>query len=375
MAAIDPDHSDPVATTSQQPGFPAHYPDRIGQISAIAGAKPRTARKKHRSFSRKTPIRCADFFAGIGGIRLGVEQACKGKVRTVYANDFDKKCAETYNGNFDTEMTVGDITETDPRALPDFDLMLAGFPCQAFSQAGFKKGFEDARGTLFFDIAKILASKRPRAFLLENVASMVNHDKGRTFATIKHILKDVLGYNLHHQVLNSRHFGVPQNRPRVYLVGFDSPTRFEFPTGGKETRFIKDILESDPPEYTYLSQQYYEGIERHRRHHEARGNGFGYIVLDKEGVANSLVLGGMGKERNLVKDKVIKRWRKGDDKLKKKNTRGIRRLTIREYARCQGFPDDFDMSRVARVHAYRQIANSVSVPVVKKIAEQIIKVI
>ena len=351
------------------------HTDRIRSISDLAISKRHSPRSKARTFSTSNPIRCADFFAGIGGIRLGVEQAGKGLVRTVFSNDFDEKCAETYNFNFDNEMTVVDVTSLDVDEIPDFDLMLGGFPCQAFSQAGFKKGFEDTRGTLFFDIARIIASKRPRAFLLENVASLVNHDKGRTFGTIKHILTEILEYDLHYKVLNSRFFGVPQNRPRVFLVGFDTPTKFEFPEGYKESVFIRDILESDPPEYTYLSQQYYEGIERHRKRHEAKGNGFGYLVLNKDGVANSLVLGGMGRERNLVKDKVIKRWRKGNDKLEKKNIRGLRRLTIREYARCQGFPDDFVIDRVARVHAYRQIANSVSVPVIKNIADKIISVI
>lgn len=325
-------------------------------------------------FTSANPVRCADFFAGVGGIRLGVELAGKKRVTTVFANDFDQKCSETYARNFGDGIAVADLKQIDPAELPDFDLMLGGFPCQAFSQAGFKKGFRDERGTLFFDLARILDEKRPRAFLLENVATLVNHDKGRTFACIKKVIRDSLGYDLHTAVLNSRHFGVPQNRPRIYLVGFDSKTDFEFPKEEEESVFIKDILEDSPPEYAYLSQQYYEGMERHRARHEAKGNGFGYLVLDKEGVANSLVLGGMGRERNLVKDKVIKRWRKGQDKLAKKNTRGLRRLTVREYARCQGFPDSFEFP-VARVHAYRQIANSVSVPVIKKIAAQILKVI
>jgi len=320
---------------------------------------------------RSKVIRCADFFAGIGGIRLGFERVGGKRMKTVFANDFEPKCAETYNLHFKGNMTVGDITQIEASELPDFDLMLGGFPCQAFSQAGFKKGFDDARGTLFFDLARILAEKRPRAFLLENVATLRNHDRGNTLRVIERVIQEELGYDLHVQVLNSRHFGVPQNRPRIFLVGFDRPTKFEFPEPGKESVSIKDILEQDPPEYTYLSQQYYEGMERHRKRHEAKGNGFGYLVLDKDGVANTLVLGGMGRERNLVRDKVIKPWRNGQDKFARKNTRGLRRLTVREYARCQGFPDDFQFP-VARVHAYRQIANSVSVPVVEAIAKRML---
>lgn len=319
-------------------------------------------------------IRSIDLFAGIGGIRLGFESVGKEKIETVFVNDLNEKCAETYKKNFsgDVDMTVSPLETIPIRKIPGFDLLLGGFPCQAFSIAGQKKGFEDARGTLFFHIAKIIKEKKPYAFLLENVQHLKNHNRGKTFERIEEILKEDLGYDVHYTILNSKDFGVPQNRPRIYIVGFKKKTDFSFPQKSRTRKCIKDILEKDVSEQYYISQKYYEGLERHRNRHASRGNGFGYVVLDKNEVANTLVLGGMGRERNLVQDRVKKPYSKGKDKLLYKNRRGLRKLTIRECARVQGFPDSF-VFPVSKTEAYKQIANSVSVPVIKAIARRMLK--
>ena len=161
-----------------------------------------------------------DLFAGIGGIRLGFDQAFKDDIKTVFVSEWDEKAVETYKANFNDGLDVtGDITKVDEKDIPDHDILLAGFPCQAFSLAGRKRGFEDARGTLFFDVARIIKYHKPKVVFCENVKNLVNHDRGRTFQVIKNILED-LGYKVFYQVLNSKNFGVPQNRERIYIVAF-----------------------------------------------------------------------------------------------------------------------------------------------------------
>lgn len=320
----------------------------------------------------KKPIKIIDLFAGIGGIRKGFETAGKKRIKVVYSNDIDHQCAVTYRANYGDSLDTRNIENVPISEIPTFDVLLGGFPCQSFSLAGKKRGFADTRGTLFFHIEKILAEKKPKAFLLENVAHLKNHDGGKTFETITTIIKEKLGYDLHVQILNSRDYGVPQNRPRIYLVGFKKKTPFKFPEPNNKKIFVKDILEKKVAPECYLSQKYFEGLERHRSRHEGKGNGFGYVVLNKNGVANTLVLGGMGKERNLIQDKIIRPWNDGLDKLQYKNIKGLRKLSLREWARVQGFPDDFDFP-VSKTQAYRQIANSVSVPVIEKIAREMLK--
>lgn len=320
----------------------------------------------------KKTLKIIDLFAGIGGIRKGFELAGKERTKFVYSNDIDQHCAVTYQSNYGDSLDTRSIENVPIDEIPNFDLLLGGFPCQAFSLAGKKQGFADTRGTLFFHVEKILSEKRPKAFLLENVAHLLNHDKGQTFAVIEKIIREKLGYDLHVKVLNSRDYGVPQNRPRVYLVGFKKKTPFKFPQPDKRKITIKEILEKKvSPEY-YLSQKYFEGLERHRNRHQDKGNGFGYMVLDKNGVANTLVLGGMGRERNLIQDRIVNPWNEGLDKLVYRNTQGLRKLTLREWARVQGFPDDFEFP-VSKTQAYRQVANSVSVPVIEKIAKEMLK--
>ena len=315
----------------------------------------------------KTKIKAIDLFAGIGGIRKGFEDA---DFQIVYSNDFDEHAAKTYEANFG-EIDTTDIRKVNEKKLPHFDVLLGGFPCQAFSIAGLRKGFGDTRGTLFFEIERILAKCKPKAFLLENVRNLKSHDEGRTLQTIIATLRDKLKYDVHYKILNAKDYGVPQNRPRIYIIGFKKKTNFQFPEGNTRVS-LKSVLEKNVDPKYYISQKYYEGLERHRKRHENRGNGFGYQVLDPNGTANTLVLGGMGRERNLVADKPIMVWREGLDKLKYKNGRGLRKLTIKECARLQGIKEDF-VFPVSNTQAYRQIANSVAVPVINAIAKEMRK--
>jgi DNA (cytosine-5)-methyltransferase 1 len=189
--------------------------------------------------------------------------------------------------------------------VPEFDICLAGFPCQAFSLAGQRKGFKDdykgmARGTLFFDVVRICEKHKPMAVFCENVKGLSIHDKGRTYDIIKKSLEEI-GYTVYEEILNSRDFGVPQNRERIYIVAFrddvDSST-FEFPKPTDSTRRIRDIIEEEPVSAKYcLSETYIETLRRHRARHEAKGNGFGYEIRDWEDVAGAIVCGGMGRER------------------------------------------------------------------------------
>ncbi|MHA1148250.1 MAG: DNA (cytosine-5-)-methyltransferase [Promethearchaeota archaeon] len=310
-----------------------------------------------------------DLFAGIGGIRLGFQQAFGEELKFVFANEINDFCCQTYLENFG-EDPKGDIRKINIKKIPEFDILLAGFPCQAFSIAGRKNGFEDDRGNLFFNIEDILREKQPIAFLLENVKHLEHHDKGRTFSIIKESLIDKLGYNIHYKTLNASEFGLPQNRERIYIVGFKEDLNFKFPEGNKNKVKIEDILETKVNIKYYLSQQYLNSLKKHKARHKAKGHGFGYIVIPPENIANTIVCGGMGKERNLVKDKITyDPWKIGDDPFKKKNNEGIRKMTEREWARLQGFPECFKFP-VSMTQTYKQLANSVPVPVIKAIAIQ-----
>lgn len=313
-----------------------------------------------------------DLFAGIGGIRLGFQQAFKDRIKFVFSNEIDDFCCQTYEKNFGKN-PKGDIREIEINKLLKFDILLAGFPCQAFSIAGRKEGFNDERGNLFFFIEEILKEKRPSAFLLENVKHLQHHDKGRTFSIIKDILVNKLKYYIHYKILNAVDFGLPQKRERIYIVGFKENLKFEFPSGGKTDIAIKNILEKDVDIKYYLSQQYLNGLINHKERHKAKGHGFGFIVIDRDDIANTIVTGGMGRERNLVEDKIYyDYWKPGDDPYKKKNNKGIRKMTEREWARLQGFPEDFEFP-VSMTQAYKQLANSVPISVIKEIAKEIMK--
>ena len=187
-----------------------------------------------------------DLFAGIGGIRLGFDQAFGNDIKIVFVSEWDDKAVETYKANFGNDIdVVGDITKVSEDDIPEHDILLAGFPCQAFSLAGHKRGFEDARGTLFFDVARIVERHKPKVVFCENVKNLVNHDRGRTFKVIRSILEE-LGYEVYFQVLNSKNFGVPQNRERIYVVAFRrdiAHDTFIFPDKTDDSKTIKDIIE------------------------------------------------------------------------------------------------------------------------------------
>ncbi|HPY75991.1 MAG TPA: DNA cytosine methyltransferase [Planctomycetota bacterium] len=315
-----------------------------------------------------------DLFAGIGGIRLGFTYAFKDEIETVFISEWDEKAQETYRANFDDDIEImGDITKINEKDIPEHDILLAGFPCQAFSLAGQKKGFEDARGTLFFDVARIVQYHQPKVVFAENVKNLMNHDKGRTFKIIKEILTN-LGYMVFHKVLNSKNFGVPQNRERIYIVAFRddiAPSSFNFPEKTDSIKVIADIIEKEEiSSKYYLSTVYLNSLKKHRKRHEAKGNGFGYEVRDHDSIAGAIVCGGMGRERNLIIDKRLTDFTPVTHIQGKINREYIRRMTPREWARLQGFPDNFKLV-VADTHLYKQFGNSVTVPVIEAIAKKI----
>jgi DNA (cytosine-5)-methyltransferase 1 len=225
----------------------------------------------------------------------------------------------------------------------------------------------------------LIADKQPKAFLLENVKGLANHDRGRTLTTILNVLRNDLGYHVPDpKILNAKHFGVPQNRERIFIVGFKneiSCDSFRYPTSEKVTKSVSDILETDEVSVKYyISTQYLRTLIEHRRRHEAKGNGFGFEIIPNDGIANAIVVGGMGRERNLVIDKRLTNF-KPITKIKGSvNRRGIRRMTPREWARLQGFPDKF-MIPVSDAQAYKQFGNSVAVPVVRAIGANLLKVL
>lgn len=327
---------------------------------------------KHPLSNSNRLYRTIDLFAGIGGIRLGFEQT--GRINNIFSAEIDKYACQTYYANFGEEAQF-DITKIDEKKLKDFDILLAGFPCQAFSIAGKKAGFEDTRGTLFFDVARIIKEKQPKAFLLENVKGLVHHDKGRTFKTIMKVLKEDLGYTVEAKLLNAKDFNVPQKRERIYIVGFKDKCDFTFPKSIKLEKNVQDIMENKKVSGKYyLSTVYLQTLINHKKRHESKGNGFGYEVLDKKGISNTLLVGGMGRERNLIYDNRLTDFTPVTNIKGEINREYIRRLTPREWARLQGFPDVYKIP-VSDAQAYKQFGNSVCVPVIHAIAMEMIKML
>lgn len=327
-----------------------------------------------------------DLFAGIGGIRLGFDRAFEKKIETVFVSEWDENAQKTYRANFSDNFDIaGDITKINEKDIPKFDICLAGFPCQAFSLAGKKQGFEDnyrgmCRGTLFLDVARICEYHMPKVIFCENVKGLVIHDKGQTLKIIKRTFVDI-GYKVftnNDTTLNSKDFGVPQNRERIYIVAFRNdvaPKKFTFPIGTDNTKRIRDIIEDNPvPSKYYLSDVYIETLRRHKARHAAKGNGFGYEIRSWDDVAGAIVCGGMGRERNLVIDNRQKNLIPTTHIKGKINTEGIRKMTPREWARLQGFPDSFVLP-LADTHLYKQLGNSVTVNVIEAIAHEIRKVL
>jgi DNA (cytosine-5)-methyltransferase 1 len=303
-----------------------------------------------------------DLFCGIGGIRLGLEGT--GRFKVVHACEIDDRACKTYEANFG-HSPKGDVTRIDPTNLPHFDVVAAGFPCQAFSIAGNRLGFEEARGTLFFDVARVIAARRPRAALFENVKGLLSHNSGDTFKRIRNTLVQ-MGYGVFHKVLNAKNFGVPQNRERVYIVAlrdweesFPDGMGFDFPSSSPGKSMISEIMEESPvSDKHYLSQKYLDGLRLHRQRQETKGRGFGYEIMPVDGPSHAIVCGGMGKERNLIVDA------RGPSMMDGKNSEHVRSMTPREWARLQGFPDSF---KIAATWAHKQFGNSVAVPVIKAI--------
>ncbi|GAB6008268.1 DNA mismatch endonuclease Vsr [Dysgonomonas reticulitermitis] len=322
----------------------------------------------------KPKFKFIDLFAGIGGFRLAL-QNLGGKC--VFTSEWDKDAQRTYRANFG-EVPFGDITKAEIKAyIPDkFDILCAGFPCQAFSIAGKRGGFEDTRGTLFFDVAEIIKTRQPKAFFLENVKGLRNHDKGKTLETILNVLREDLGYYVPEpQIVNAKNFGVPQNRERIYIVGFHPDLNindFSYPIPTDDTKTFADIKEGKVvPTKFYLSTQYLQTLKAHKARHEDKGNGFGYGIIPDDGIANAIVVGGMGRERNLVIDDRITDFIPTTKIKGEVNREGIRKMTPREWARLQGFPDNF-LIPVADASAYKQFGNSVAVPAIQATAREIL---
>lgn len=310
-----------------------------------------------------------DLFAGMGGFRLAM-QAQGGKC--VFSSEWNAFSQKTYFSNFG-DMPFGDITkDVTKNYIPEhFDILCAGFPCQPFSIAGVSKkkslgretGFKDkTQGTLFFDVADIISRHRPKAFYLENVKNLTSHDKGNTFRVIRETLEE-LNYSLHYQVMDGQTY-VPQHRERIMIVGFDKniysgEEKFEFPEQHQSTRSIKEILDPEiDPKYT-LTDRLWAYLQNYAEKHRAKGNGFGYGLVDLNGITRTLS---------------ARYYKDGSEILipqgKGKNPR---RLSPRECARLMGYPDQYRIDCVSDVQAYRQCGNSVIVPLITAVSEQIIK--
>jgi DNA (cytosine-5)-methyltransferase 1 len=313
---------------------------------------------------KKPKFKFIDLFAGIGGFRMAF-QNLGGKC--VFTSEWDKFSQKTYEANYG-EVPFGDITKVNKNLIPDHDILLGGFPCQPFSIAGVSKknslgkahGFKDeTQGTLFFDIVRILETKRPKAFLLENVKNLVSHDKKRTFKVIKGILEE-LGYSIHTKVLDGKHF-VPQHRERIFIVGFDNKVykgkeSFEFPELPKANHILEDILQPEVDEKYTLSDKLWNYLQAYAAKHKGKGNGFGFGLADFEGITRTIS---------------ARYYKDGSEILIPQEGKNPRRLTPRECARLQGYPEEFIIP-VSDNQAYRQFGNSIVMPLVEFLGKEII---
>lgn len=311
---------------------------------------------------KKKQLTFIDLFAGTGGIRLGFERA---GAKCVWSNDYDKHSAVTYQENFGSDHYVlGDIRKVPSEEIPDFDILTGGFPCQPFSIAGVSKknslnkphGFEDeTQGTLFYEIIRILKDKKPKAFFLENVRNLERHDKGRTFKVIRGALEE-LGYSFHYEIINAKRL-VPQNRARVYMVGFkDRSLDFTFPHILDRKPKFKNILEKDVPEKYTLTDHLWEYLQNYAEKHRSQGNGFGFGLVDLDSYSRTLS---------------ARYYKDGSEILIPQKGKNPRRLTARECARLQGYPDTYKIP-VSDTQAYRQFGNAVAVPVIEILAKGVV---
>ena len=300
-----------------------------------------------------------DLFAGVGGIRIAFESQ-GGKC--VFTSEWDKFAQQTYEANYG-DIPHGDLTQIGAEDVPSHDVVLGGFPCQPFSNAGLKRGFDDTRGTLFFDVARIVEFHQPSMILLENVKGFARHDKGRTLAVVKRVL-DELGYNVFTKILNAKDFGVPQNRERIFIVGINrdkvGDVGFNFPEPIGVATKLGDILEKKVDEKYTLSDKLWEGHQRRKLEHQRKGNGFGYSLFTSRSTYTSTIS--------------ARYYKDGSEILIEQKGKNPRRLTPREAARLQGFPESFVIP-VSDGQAYKQFGNSVAVPVLTAVAEKMIEIL
>ena len=321
--------------------------------------------RKKQSIVPEKQLFFIDLFAGIGGMRIAFDRA---GCHCVYSNEWNKYSQQTYFANF-KEQPEGDITQVNATDIPDHDILVAGFPCQPFSIAGVSKknslgratGFEDkTQGTLFFDVCRILKEKRPKAFMLENVKNLCSHDKGRTFKVIIESL-DELGYEVFYDVIDGQNY-VPQHRERILVVGFDrnrygNSIEFEFNLTPKEPKpVMSDILEPEVDEKYTLSDKLWTYLQNYAAKHKAAGNGFGYGIAPIDGISRTIS---------------ARYYKDGSEILIAQEGKNPRRLTPRECARLQGFPDTFKIP-VSDTQAYKQFGNSVVVPLMEDVAKLIV---
>ncbi len=313
---------------------------------------------------KKTKFKFIDLFAGIGGFRLAF-QGLGGKC--VFSSEWNHFAQKTYEANFG-EVPFGDITKVDENNIPDHDVLIGGFPCQPFSIAGVSKknalgrehGFKDeTQGTLFFDIARIIETKKPKVFLLENVKNLVSHDKGNTFKVISKTLKE-LGYDIHCKVLDGKYF-VPQHRERIVIVGFRSEIfkgkeEFSFPEMPEASHVVEEILQPSVEEKYTLSDKLWEYLQNYAKKHKAKGNGFGFGLAKMDGISRTLS---------------ARYYKDGSEILIPQDGRNPRRLTPRECARLQGYPENFIIP-VSNNQAYRQFGNSIVVPLMKSVGKELV---
>ncbi len=325
-----------------------------------------------------------DLFAGIGGMRLGFESA---GFNCIFSSEWDKHAQSTYSSNFG-EVPQGDITEINADDIPFHNILVAGFPCQAFSRAGKEAGFADQRGTMFFEIQRILEAKQPDCFFLENVKQLKSNAGGSTFEFItktlggelnslpqnfiinektKSQLKFNLDYEVFTNVLNSQHFGVPQNRERLYFVGFNRKKYpnvnfneiFKWPNSIKQATSVSKILVNEVPDKFTISDRLWAGHQRRKLENKMNGKGFGYGLVNAESSATRTLSARYYKDGSEI---LI------DQTSLNKNPR---KLTPRECANLQGFPSNFNIDSVSEVQAYKQLGNSVAVPVIRAVAHEI----
>lgn len=352
------------------------HPEKL-VMDAILKLKKNTVETNNRLFT------FIDLFAGIGGIRKAFE-GVNGKC--VFTSEWDKYSQLTYQANFgDTHPIAGDITKIDAANIPAHDVLLAGFPCQPFSIAGVSKknalgrkhGFlDETQGTLFFDVARIIKHHKPKVLFLENVKNLLNHDKGRTFAVIKSVLEEELGYHIEYGIIDAQHF-VPQHRERLYIIGFKKDYGFRFPSlykklPEKDTVKLDSILHEHntqaEPQYTdnkgnpltkyTLSPKLWDYLQRYAEKHRIKGNGFGFGLFDETGVARTLS---------------ARYYKDGSEILIKQDNTRPRRLTPRECAKIMGFDNHTSkfVIPVSDTQAYKQFGNSVVVPVISYICKEI----